>query len=207
MNKIRKKELFGDVKYILKRTIANEIRTKYFECCDVTVVVLDYHKWRILQEPLKHATAYSQIRWNKWLESVRKDIERVFGILKKRFLILKYGMEYNSQKKCDNVFLACCMIHNILHAHNGYGDQWDEALDDLERDAEEAEVNERVERELNTPDRTRLGRHYFGSHHEVSFDDEEVQEQQETSNYHLKMCLVEHFAIRFSENTVRWPSV
>jgi hypothetical protein len=35
------------------------------------------------------ASGEDDIRWNKWLESMRKDIERVFGILKARFRILK----------------------------------------------------------------------------------------------------------------------
>ena len=80
VNAMRTKKIFGDVKYTL--------RTKDEHTTSLTIEVVGpylicdggYHKWRILQEPLKHATSYPQIRWSKYLESVRKDIERVFGI-------------------------------------------------------------------------------------------------------------------------------
>jgi hypothetical protein len=50
-----------------------------------------YHRWRVTQSPISGGFASGQddVRWNEWLESVRKDVERTFGILKKRFRILK----------------------------------------------------------------------------------------------------------------------
>ena len=48
-----------------------------------------YHQWRCLQFPLKYASSIWARRWSKRLESVRKDVECAFGIVKQRFRILK----------------------------------------------------------------------------------------------------------------------
>ena len=211
VNNIRRKVLFAGVDF--------ELYTKRHNGTAGTVrlvgpyLICDggYHKWRILQDPLKHSCNYPQIRWSKWLESVRKDIERVFGILKRRFIILKSSMEYNTQKKCDNVFTACCMLHNILHAFDGYDSRWDDELDvdAAVPDAEKKEVMKRwqarVDRQVASLDKTRIGRNHFGQQQEVLFhDDVEDASEIETTNYQLKMLLVDHFEIRYAANTIRW---
>ena len=48
------------------------------------------------------------------LESVRKDVECTFGILKKRWRILNYGLHYRDIKKCEKIFVTCCCLHNFL---------------------------------------------------------------------------------------------
>lgn len=44
-----------------------------------------YHKWRCLQCPLKHSAIPRETLWSEWAETVRKDVECVFGVLKGRF--------------------------------------------------------------------------------------------------------------------------
>jgi hypothetical protein len=66
------------------------------------------------------------------LESVRKDIEGVFGILKQRFHFLKQFNRMHSQKDIDNSFVTCCILHNmllkarewVLGARVGIASQW-----------------------------------------------------------------------------------
>jgi hypothetical protein len=48
------------------------------------------------------------------LESVRKDVECTFGILKKRWRILDNGLAYRAIGDCEKIFLACCCLHNFL---------------------------------------------------------------------------------------------
>jgi hypothetical protein len=48
-----------------------------------------YHKWRDLQCPKKHSAVHRDIIWSEWLESVRKGVECLFGVLKGRFRCLK----------------------------------------------------------------------------------------------------------------------
>jgi hypothetical protein len=48
------------------------------------------------------------------LESVWKDIECTFGILKKRWRILNSGLGYRGIGDCEKIFLACCCLHIFL---------------------------------------------------------------------------------------------
>jgi hypothetical protein len=52
--------------------------------------------------------------FNSNLESIRKDVECTFGILKKRWRILDCGLNYYSMKECEMIFTVCCMLHNML---------------------------------------------------------------------------------------------
>jgi len=48
------------------------------------------------------------------LESVRKDVECIFGILKKRWKILNNGFYYRDIVKCDKIFKVCCWLNNFM---------------------------------------------------------------------------------------------
>ena len=48
------------------------------------------------------------------LESVRKDVECTFGILKKRWRVLNNGILFRDINVCDKVFTTCCCLHNFL---------------------------------------------------------------------------------------------
>ena len=60
------------------------------------------------------------MKWSAKLESVRKDIEGVFGILKKRFRFLKNFNNLFHQSDIDNAFVTCCMLHNMLLKYDGW---------------------------------------------------------------------------------------
>ena len=61
-------------------------------------------------------------RWSKRLESVRKDVERAFGIVKKRFAILKVPFNYATRERVQNAVHSCIILHNMLLAHDGVTD-------------------------------------------------------------------------------------
>ena len=48
------------------------------------------------------------------LESVRKDVECTFGILKKRWKVLNHGFKQRDIVKCEQISIACCVLHNFL---------------------------------------------------------------------------------------------
>lgn len=84
-----------------------------------------YLEWEELIPPYKHQAETSIVgKWSKHVESMRKDIECVFGILKKRFLILKYPVRVIEPKKIEDIFVTCCVLHNLLHDFDGY-DDWE----------------------------------------------------------------------------------
>ena len=66
-----------------------------------------------------------ELKWSKNLESVRKDVECTFGILKKRFLFLKNPIQHHFPEKIENAFVTCCALHNWLHDWDGW-DDWEE---------------------------------------------------------------------------------
>ena len=67
-------------------------------------------------EPTKYPLNAEDTAFSKHLESVRKDAERFFGILKGRFRILKLPILFRSRERIDNVFFTCCILHNMLRA-------------------------------------------------------------------------------------------
>ena len=80
-----------------------------------------YHDWPCLMSPSKHGIPNSpEMRWSKNVESVRKDIEGVFGILKIRFRFLKNFNNLRLQSSIDNAFTTCCILHNVLLHSDGY---------------------------------------------------------------------------------------
>ena len=74
-----------------------------------------YLRWPILVCPFQHESAASQKGYfSARLESIRKDVECVFGILKKRWRILEFGIRFRDIKIVEKVFVVCAMLHNIM---------------------------------------------------------------------------------------------
>lgn len=63
------------------------------------------------------------------MASVRKDVEDCFGILKKRFRILRVPSLLNQEKEITNVFMTCCVLHNMLLDWDGLSDLGNEDED------------------------------------------------------------------------------
>jgi hypothetical protein len=82
-----------------------------------------YHKWRIMQCPIKHTVYEDRARWSEFAESVRKDVECSFGILKKRFQFLKNAITWHRKRDIDNAVFSCVILHNMLHEFDGYTDR------------------------------------------------------------------------------------
>jgi hypothetical protein len=73
-----------------------------------------YHRWKQLMAPYKATSNVALAVWSKHLESTRKDVERTFGCIKKRFKILKVPMLYRDVSFIDDIFMTCCVLHNKL---------------------------------------------------------------------------------------------
>ena len=48
------------------------------------------------------------------VESLWKDVECVFGILKGRWASLDKGFKYREVKTCGKIFLTCAVLHNMM---------------------------------------------------------------------------------------------
>jgi hypothetical protein len=79
-----------------------------------------YQPWSIFVPPHKSWDNDDVIDFAEWIESMRKDVECSFGILKKRWRVLKHGFKLEDALQCDKMFLTCCALHNLLILHDGF---------------------------------------------------------------------------------------
>lgn len=67
-----------------------------------------YLHWPTLICPFKHALASSPVRFIFTnLESILEDVECLFGIMKKRWRILDYGICFRDIKVGHRIFVTC----------------------------------------------------------------------------------------------------
>ncbi len=87
-----------------------------------------YHSWKSLIPPFKDQVEGTDLEaWSTQMETVRKDVECTFGILKKRFMFLKTPIRLRDPKQIENAFMTCCVLHNLLLEYDGR-DDWQEWL-------------------------------------------------------------------------------
>jgi hypothetical protein len=83
--------ILQDVEFeLLERGINGEVLTVKYRGAWL-MVDNGYLQWSTTVPPIKNTAKYSEIRWSEWVESLRKDVECTFGILKGRWRILKTG--------------------------------------------------------------------------------------------------------------------
>ena len=121
---IKRGDIFQDnVFELLERRGDQIVAVKYR---GVWIVVDNgYHDWSVTIPPFKNSNFRDEICWSEWLESMRKDVECAFGILKGRFRILKVGIRLHSIESVDMVWLTCCALHNMLLEVDGLDEPWD----------------------------------------------------------------------------------
>ena len=80
-----------------------------------TVVDNGYLAWSMLIPPVKLPTSYAEMCFSRCSESMRKDVECTFGIMKSRFRILKTGISLQGVAVTDRVWKTCCALHNFCY--------------------------------------------------------------------------------------------
>lgn len=78
--------------------------------------------------PIKYPDTEVQLRWSRWLESMRKDVECAFGIMKGRFRILKTGIRLHGVGVVDDLWATCCALYNMLLDVDGLNDEWENGV-------------------------------------------------------------------------------
>ena len=134
-----------------------------------------YLSWSTTVPPIKTSTSRAEIRFSAWLESLRKDVECTFGILKGRWRILKSGFRVHGTSTPDKVFLTCCALHNWLLEVDGLDDNWENGVqsfwDPDEQEQQAAEQEQQVPAaivRLHNPDPTRITGTGTGTNHETT---------------------------------------
>ncbi len=80
-----------------------------------------YLNWLCTVPPFGVTNDIDEIRWSKWLKSMRKD---AFGILKGRWRILKAGVQIHGVDSDDYIEFTCCALHNWLLVTDGLNEIW-----------------------------------------------------------------------------------
>jgi hypothetical protein len=101
----------------------NVISVTYNGC--YVIVDNGYLSWSTTVPPTKSPLTQKELRWSQWLESLRKDVECTFGILKGRWRILKTGIRLHGVDAPDKVWLTCCALHNWLIDIDGLDSRWE----------------------------------------------------------------------------------
>ena len=75
--------------------------------------------------PIKTPLTYKDTIFSEWIESTRKNIECIFGILKNRFRFLKNYVEYHDICVIADAFTTGCILHNMLLTFDSAYEQFD----------------------------------------------------------------------------------
>jgi hypothetical protein len=117
--------LYKDVVYYLYDEDGN-----LFKCYGGWIIVDGgYPKKAVFVDPSHTCFDRPTILWSEWMESVRKDVECTFEILKQRFRVLRNGIQYQSSNLIENIFKTCCILHNmILYYDKKSLDAWENSV-------------------------------------------------------------------------------
>ena len=83
-----------------------------------------YQIWLTAIPPMKMPITEDDDRFSQWAESIRKDVECTFGILKGRFRILKSPISVQSIHAVDCIWLTCYALPNWLLDIDGMDEEW-----------------------------------------------------------------------------------
>ena len=166
-----------------------------------------YLNWSCTVPPVKNAMSYQTIRFSEWLESMRKDVECTFGILKQRFSILRHGIRLESIKNCDEVWMTCCGLHNVLLKLDGYDKNWsttngENDIHNVSNHDSPFSIN-RLNRIIEGNDVDNCEVVNSSLFEEYIEDGYRIVSKMPLELF--RQCLVNHFHIRFKMKSVFWP--
>jgi hypothetical protein len=109
---IREGRYFKDLEFELLELDdeGNVVQLKYSGA--LLMVDNGYLAWPTTIPPSKASVYGREIRFSDWLESMRKDVECTFGVLKGRWRILKTGIRLHEVEAYDKILGTCCGLHN-----------------------------------------------------------------------------------------------
>ena len=165
-------------------------------------VIVDggYQKMASFIDPMHNRFGFKEILWSEWLESVRKDVECTFGILKIRFRLLRNPVIYQCGDTISNAFKTACLLHNMLLVFDGLNDiLWDEVHPDGDEDVyDEGNIDVQLQHD-DLLDPTILL-------NVIPVAVIPVVEKYHQYNYSkLRESLVDHFNYKYSLGEIYWP--
>jgi hypothetical protein len=97
--------------------------------------------WSCTIPPFLVTNKIEVTRLSRWVESIWKDVECTFKILKGRWRILKSGVCANSVDKVDEICLTCCALHNLHLEVDKLSCKWNDGVLVSNYDGELGQMN------------------------------------------------------------------
>jgi DDE superfamily endonuclease len=216
---LRNGSALDDVEFVLLERSANGVdvvERKYRGAYLITDN--GYLAWSCTIPPIKSSSSEAEIRFSQWIESLRKDVECTFGILKGRFRILKAGIRLHGVETADKIWLTCCALHNWLLEVDGLDQPWDGSLGQF--DSEDCDLPSALGRltspaQARTYDTSGNGRGDDGDDGVLEVDEEVLEAETEDGQgvRHIRkmpmklfrLKLIEHFMILRQRGHLKWP--
>ena len=206
--------------YLYERSSGNQVKAVKYNGCWL-VVDNGYLDWSTNIPPFTVSNSIPEMRFLEWLESIRKDVECTFGILKGRWRILKTGIRIHGTQSCDDIFKTCCALYNLLLEGDGIDNEsnwlgdWGlhNSLDDVINDITPyALLRLRSPAQVRSDDTSTLGTYCIIANTERNTNDNQqfefVEGDTNIRNMSLtsfRQKLVEHFDIMYERNALQWP--
>uniref|UniRef100_A0A0D3DGF9 DDE Tnp4 domain-containing protein n=1 Tax=Brassica oleracea var. oleracea TaxID=109376 RepID=A0A0D3DGF9_BRAOL len=73
-----------------------------------------YPKWATFIQSIRLPQSEKHSLFAKTQEAVRKDVERAFGVLQSRFVVVKNSSKLWDKDKIANIMKACIILHNMI---------------------------------------------------------------------------------------------
>ena len=220
---LRNGNIMGDNSFVLFEHDGSDIIVEVKYCGAWLIVDNGYLEWSVTIPPMKDTMYYKETRWSEWMESMRKDVECTFGILKGRFRILKAGVRCHGVDVTDKIWKTCCALHNVLLEKDGLSHEWSGALGEFDFDEETDEIPFALQRLSSPSERRQYDDSGMGPGVLHDEDDGDISvippapilfgavRPDDINNVHqismdvFQNKLIEHFDILFQKNEIRWP--
>ena len=168
-----------------------------------------YHSWPCLVAPMKKTSVPEEIRFSKWLESIRKCIECTFGILKARFTILD-DYRLQSEETLNDVWFTCLALHNMLLELDGLDEPFEQNMLLHDGMAIARRLFEDEERAYSGPpasaeEEDAIADVAGGMGQDAAVPIEEDDPAAETHD-EFRSRLIQHWTRKLERGEVRWPS-
>jgi hypothetical protein len=200
--------LFENVKYELYNAFGDK-----YNCLGGYIIVDGGYVDSIaFVDPDKFRMTREAVLWSEWVESVRKDVECVFGILKSRFRFFRNPISYRDPLMIEQAFKTACCLHNMIllfdEGANGHAKEW-EAVDwetlDPEGDDDYTELEElNAEEEEDYLPSVNLN-HPINTTTDPITGEEITMFKLSMSKRQLKDALQTSFTIQWIQQKLEWP--
>ena len=173
--------------------------------CKGGYIIVDdgYQNVPCFVDPLHNANGHKEVHWSEFLESVRKDVECTFGILKSCFRILRNGLQCRDRDTCSNIVKTCAILHNMLLSYDGLDEfTWDDNdTTESDPDMTDSDIyfhqpNRMGETVLEENEQVPCGTSLTGFHFDPS-----IRSHYDT----IRKCLINHLQHQLRYGQLQWP--